>query len=100
MQALPSKPLTRRRRACHGCGRALVIPRRTILARTSSSSGRADVVAIGNICLDVVIPMEQLPPADTEVRRRLLDQLTHAPPNQVSYVLHMQGGRCVMQPVI
>jgi hypothetical protein len=46
-------------------------------------STQTDVLALGNICLDVVIPVDTLPPEDPVVRRRMLDELTASPPGQV-----------------
>ena len=39
-----------------------------------------DVVALSNLCVDIVHNVPELPPADAESRRRLLQQLTAAPP--------------------
>jgi hypothetical protein len=38
------------------------------------------VVSLSNLCVDVMVPVEELPPGDTEARRRLLQQLTAQPP--------------------
>jgi sugar/nucleoside kinase (ribokinase family) len=45
------------------------------------------VVALGNLCVDVVQPVISLPPVD----KQLLKQLTAAPPNTDSWEL---GGSC------
>ncbi|KAG2496877.1 hypothetical protein HYH03_005276 [Edaphochlamys debaryana] len=61
-------------------------------AGAAGSSGRSvDVVGLGNLCVDAVLPMEELPPPDVAVRRRLLDTLTAAPPDPVSWEV---GGNC------
>lgn len=39
-----------------------------------------DVVSLSNLCVDVMVPVEELPPNDAEARRRLLQQLTAQPP--------------------
>ncbi|KAL4422697.1 hypothetical protein ABPG75_008894 [Micractinium tetrahymenae] len=39
-----------------------------------------DVVALSNLCVDIVVQVDELPPADTESRRALLQQLTAQPP--------------------
>lgn len=41
-----------------------------------------DVVALSNLCLDIVVEVPQLPPADEPARRALLQQLTAQPPPQ------------------
>lgn len=58
---------------------------------TSLRAQRLDVIALGNICLDIVLPMESLPPADMEERRRMLEELTANPPAQDSWEV---GGNC------
>ncbi|PSC73119.1 Ribokinase [Micractinium conductrix] len=39
-----------------------------------------DVVSLSNLCVDIVVEVEQLPPADADSRRALLQQLTAQPP--------------------
>ncbi|GLI62546.1 hypothetical protein VaNZ11_005210 [Volvox africanus] len=50
-----------------------------------------DVVGFGNLCVDAVLPMEELPPADRGIRRQLLDTLTRSPPDRSSWEV---GGNC------
>lgn len=46
---------------------------------STSSNGRSlDVVALGNLCLDIMVPVETLPDAEVESRRALLKELTAA----------------------
>lgn len=47
-----------------------------------------DVVGLSNLCVDVVVPVQQLPPAKDP---SLLQQLTACPPNEDSWEL---GGNC------
>eukprot|EP00955_Chlamydomonas_euryale_P085548 364109-Chlamydomonas_euryale.AAC.12 len=58
---------------------------------TSASTSRTDVVALGNICLDIVVPMEKLPSSEGDERQRVLDALTAAPPSQEAWEV---GGNC------
>jgi hypothetical protein len=44
-----------------------------------------DVVALGNLCVDIVLPVEQLPAPDAAVRQRLLTRLTADPPSTESW---------------
>lgn len=44
-----------------------------------------DVVALSNLCVDIVVPVEELPPADTQARQQLLVQLTASPPSMDSW---------------
>jgi sugar/nucleoside kinase (ribokinase family) len=38
------------------------------------------VVALSNLCVDIVVPVAELPSADVEERRKLLGRLTAQPP--------------------
>lgn len=44
-----------------------------------------DVVALSNLCVDVVVAVDRLPSADPEQRRKLLEQLAATPPPQSSW---------------
>ena len=44
---------------------------RTLLASSAASSG-LDLVALSNICVDIVLPVKDLPPLDVESRKKLL----------------------------
>lgn len=46
---------------------------------------RYDVVALSNLCVDVVVNMEALPPPDVEARRQLLEQLSATPPPMAAW---------------
>ena len=55
----------------------------------STSAGKAlpsrrtkqyDVVALSNLCVDIMVPVEELPPPDAASRKQLLRQLTAQPP--------------------
>ncbi len=50
-----------------------------------------DVVGLSNLCVDVVIPVPQLPPRDTDARRALLDSLAAEPPCESAMEV---GGNC------
>ncbi|GLC55977.1 hypothetical protein PLESTB_001051100 [Pleodorina starrii] len=65
--------------------------RRPSVARATPAERGVDVVGFGNLCVDAVLPMEQLPPADPGVRRQLLDSLTASPPDKSSWEV---GGNC------
>lgn len=74
--------------------RAAASPRRGpggMLCLRSLQAKHVDVVALGNLCLDIVIPVPALPPADAAVRRRLLDDLTRSPPDTSAWEV---GGSC------
>ncbi|KAG2425649.1 hypothetical protein HXX76_013494 [Chlamydomonas incerta] len=56
-----------------------------------SAGGEIDVVGLGNLCVDAVLPLPELPPPDRELRRQLLDTLTASPPPRSSWEV---GGNC------
>ena len=59
---------------------------------SSNSDGKDyDVVGLSNLCLDVILPVDELPPPDPALRERLLDALTADPPSQESWEV---GGNC------
>lgn len=60
-------------------------------AQSGQTSPKVDVVALGNLCVDVVIPMDTLPEPDLEVRRALLERLTQSPSDQSNWEV---GGNC------
>ena len=41
-----------------------------------------DLVTLGNLCVDIVLEVPELPPPDDGKRKQLLRQLTAAPPSQ------------------
>lgn len=51
-----------------------------------------DVVALSNLCVDIVVQVDQLPPADEPSRRALLQQLTAQPPPVEQWEV---GGCCL-----
>ncbi|EFJ43260.1 hypothetical protein VOLCADRAFT_119122, partial [Volvox carteri f. nagariensis] len=70
--------------------------RRQVTGRASATQGLPadrgiDVVGFGNLCVDTVLPWEQLPPANVHVRRQLLDTLTSSPPHHSYWEV---GGNC------
>ncbi|WIA29071.1 hypothetical protein OEZ86_011582 [Tetradesmus obliquus] len=74
--------------------------RPSVACRASNSNGSAglqhsrkdhDVIGLSNLCVDIVIPVQQLPPADPEARQGLLQQLTAEPPDEQHWEL---GGNC------
>lgn len=69
------------------------LPASRCAAGPSSSSGRqrVDVVGLGNLCVDAVLPLAALPPEDAAIRRQLLDQLTRSPPDRSTWEV---GGNC------
>ncbi|GBF90155.1 sugar carbohydrate kinase [Raphidocelis subcapitata] len=57
-------------------------------ARMRAAGGHAfDVLGLSNLCVDVVIPVEQLPSPDAAAREALLRRLTAAPPGEASWEL-------------
>lgn len=66
---------------------------------SSSSNGvshvtaqhKHDVLALGNICVDIVLPVAEIPPKDEKSRKRLLEELTENPPPESSWEV---GGSC------
>ena len=50
-----------------------------------------DVIALGNICLDVFVEVDVLPSSDPATRKQLLETLTRSPPSQESWEV---GGNC------
>lgn len=44
-----------------------------------------DVVHLGNLCLDIIVPVADLPPSHPGIRADLLEQLTAKPPSAVSW---------------
>ena len=50
-----------------------------------------DVLALSNVCVDIVIPVDELPPNDKAARQQLLQQLSADPPPQKQWEL---GGNC------
>lgn len=69
------------------------IRRRTLNLHCAKTDIRAstDVIALGNICLDVFVEVEELPSSDPKVRRQLLNTLMLAPPGEASWEV---GGNC------
>lgn len=41
-----------------------------------------DVVALNNLCVDIVVPVDELPPPDVEARERLLQELASSNPSR------------------
>ncbi len=50
-----------------------------------------DVLALSNICIDVIVPQDELPGPDPVARERLLQQLSASPPCESSWEL---GANC------
>jgi sugar/nucleoside kinase (ribokinase family) len=50
-----------------------------------------DVVALSNLCLDIVVEVDQVPSQDAAIRKALLSSLTASPPPQSAWEL---GGNC------
>eukprot|EP00798_Chlamydomonas_sp_ICE-L_P002335 gene2335-8630_t len=50
-----------------------------------------DVVALSNLCVDVFVPVETLPPSDTDERRQLLDKLSELPPDRSAWEIGGTG---------
>ena len=49
-------------------------------AAQTPSDRTFDVVALGNLCLDIIVSVPELPPSSEGSRRKLLRELTAAPP--------------------
>lgn len=58
--------------------RSTPVQQRRVHARAGPavSKPKIDVVGLGNLCVDVFVDVPTLPPADTKLRRALLDDLT------------------------
>lgn len=63
----------------------------TVTTGNSSSRREHDVIGLSNLCVDIVIPVEQLPSPDPVAKQKLLQQLTADPPSCESWEL---GGNC------
>lgn len=50
-----------------------------------------DCVSLGNLCVDVVLQVDQLPDGNVDSRRRLLDDLSASPPDVSTWEV---GGAC------
>mmetsp|Transcript_20261 Transcript_20261/g.44241 ORF Transcript_20261/g.44241 Transcript_20261/m.44241 type:complete len:412 (+) Transcript_20261:120-1355(+) len=59
--------------------------------RVRSALSDNDVVALGNLCVDVVLPVDQLPPKDEKYRWNMLTELSASPPSKDSWEV---GGNC------
>lgn len=55
------------------------------LANGSGKKKTFDLVALSNLCVDIVVRTEELPPADEVSRKALLKQLTDNPPPQSAW---------------
>lgn len=68
---------------CHFCvSHALPPTAPTCAPRHECAATPPRSQALSNLCLDIVVEVPQLPPADEPARRALLQQLTAAPPPQ------------------
>jgi hypothetical protein len=83
----PGPPKIQRLRFTKTGGR----PQTTIPHAKGDIHASTDVIALGNICLDVFVEVEELPPRDPKVRRQLLDDLMIDPPGEASWEV---GGNC------
>jgi hypothetical protein len=63
----------------------------SVPAGLQHSSKEHDVIGLSNLCVDIVIPVQQLPPPDADARQALLQQLTADPPDEQHWEL---GGNC------
>ncbi|CAM8988014.1 unnamed protein product [Rhodiola kirilowii] len=52
-----------------------------------------DVATLGNLCVDIVLNVPQLPPASMEERKKYMDQLSASPPDKKNWEA---GGSCNM----
>lgn len=53
----------------------------------SVGSKNIDVATMGNLCLDIVLNVPQLPPLSVHERKAFMDRLASSPPPKVSYFL-------------
>ncbi|GIL69748.1 hypothetical protein Vretimale_10235 [Volvox reticuliferus] len=67
------------------------VKRRALSTRAFPAENSVDVVGFGNLCVDVVLPVDRLPPADLRTRRQTLDTLTESPPVRSFWEV---GGNC------
>ncbi|KAG2453003.1 hypothetical protein HYH02_002339 [Chlamydomonas schloesseri] len=77
------------------CGQNAYVRGSRVPSAASSGAGagehKIDVCGLGNLCVDAVLPLPELPPPDRELRRQLLDTLTASPPPRSSWEV---GGNC------
>lgn len=70
----PAKDTWQRRAVEEGYG----MPR----SRGEEGGGKLDMVTLGNLCVDVLVKVEELPPTETEGKRRYMESLVAAPPDE------------------
>lgn len=71
--------------------RHLQIKQHLLRAVSKEPNYQYDVVALGNLCVDVVLPVPELPSSVPSERAQLLQRLTADPPDKSAWEL---GGNC------
>lgn len=61
------------------------------LTRSRALEPKIDCIALSNLCVDVVVPMNQLPSKDPAVRASLLESLTANPPDTNAWEIGGNG---------
>lgn len=55
----------------------------------SGKSKEIDVATLGNLCVDIVLSVPELPPNDPALRKLYMDRLSASPPDKVSLSLSL-----------
>ena len=63
----------------------------SISKRRTVEKPSIDCIALSNLCVDVVVPMDQLPAKDPAIRASLLQSLTANPPSQDAWEIGGNG---------
>ncbi|PNW78680.1 hypothetical protein CHLRE_09g387050v5 [Chlamydomonas reinhardtii] len=90
-EAFRAPKAARSSKSSSGCLNARLRGSRGSSAVHSAAGEQIDVVGLGNLCVDAVLPLPELPPPDKELRRQLLGTLTASPPPRSSWEV---GGNC------
>ena len=79
--SFPSARTLRSRRCISACLQTAAAP----VSSKSAKSCAFDVIALGNLCLDIFVSVPELPSTEIQSRRKLLADLTAAPPSRTSW---------------
>ena len=89
----------RRRSVCFACkkgGLEIAVPNKPVVvprpppslhvndcSRFRSATKNVDVSTLGNLCVDIVLNVPELPPPSVEERKAFMDRLASSPPDKV-----------------